>query len=90
VLLAVADIDRDDPVGQFELLEHDRDLASVRRAPGIEVNHVGSALRVGKFGYLAGKGREFNLRTSSLRELSLSGTATPTAPWSAMPPSLTR
>jgi hypothetical protein len=35
MLLVVADIDRDNLVGQVELFEHDGNLAAVRRAPGI-------------------------------------------------------
>ena len=38
-LLVLRDVDRVDPILQQGLLEHDRDLAAVRRPPGVEIDH---------------------------------------------------
>jgi hypothetical protein len=38
-LLAFADVDRHDPVGDRSLLKKDRDLMPVRRGPIVEINH---------------------------------------------------
>ena len=41
-LLVLVDVDRMRRVGQPELLEHDGDLAAVRRRPGVEIDHFRS------------------------------------------------
>src|SRR5262249_54211690 len=41
-LLLLAEVDRDHPVRQSRLLEHDGDLPSVRRRPRVEIDHVPS------------------------------------------------
>jgi hypothetical protein len=38
-LLALADVDRDDLVGQSGLFEKNRNLVSVRGGPVVEINH---------------------------------------------------
>ena len=42
-LLAAADVDRDDPVGQAGLLEEQGDLVPVRGRPVVQVDHAGAA-----------------------------------------------
>jgi hypothetical protein len=44
-LLVLADIDRVNLVGETTFLEHDRDLAAVRRAPGVEIDHPAAPAR---------------------------------------------
>jgi hypothetical protein len=42
MLVALADIDRDDAIFQAALLEHDRDLLAVAGGPEIDVYHRAS------------------------------------------------
>src|SRR6185437_6747057 len=78
-LIALGDVDAVGTVGQAGLLEHDRDLAAVRRRPGVKVNHRRSSLD--RFAAcLAQPGCERKRRATSMRRWRRRGSGITLAP----------